>query len=173
MSKSEKSRRDTSTESNHKPKPATGPLTLLIATRKGAFFLRGGKNRGKWKLSEPIFLGHMVHHIVQDPRDPETAWVFPMDGTEVWPRTSPDGKPAAYVTHDAGESWKRLDKGLPRKHAWLTVKRQAMTADSHDPVGLYFGTTSGEVGAALTKARSGSASPGTCLTFMRSRWRSI
>ena len=369
MSKSHKSNKETSAaETNHKPKPAKGPLALLIATRKGAFILRGGKDRGKWKLSEPIFLGHTVHHIMQDPRDrhtilmacrtghlgptvfrssdtgrswieartppafpkapegekgrvvdhvfwltpghssepgvwyagsspqglfrsedgganwegisgfndhpmrdtwvgglgdgtpdgpkmhsvlidprdpnhmylgmsgggvfestnrgadwkplnkgcvadflpipdpeyghdphcvrlhpmmpdrlyqqnhcgiyrmerdegvwvrigdnmpkevgdigfpmvlhprdPDTAWVFPMDGTTVWPRTSPDGKPAAYVTRNAGQSWKRLGKGLPKKHAWLTVKRQAMTADSHDPIGIYFGTTSGEV----------------------------
>ena len=28
---------------------------------------------------------------------------------------------------------------------WFTVKRQAMTVDDGDPVGVYFGTTSGEV----------------------------
>ena len=31
--------------------------------------------------------------------------------------------------------------------SWLTVKRQAMTADSDEPVGVYFGTTSGELWA--------------------------
>ena len=31
----------------------------------------------------------------------------PMDGTDVWPRVSPQGRPAAYVTHDAGRSWQR------------------------------------------------------------------
>ena len=35
--------------------------------------------------------------------------------------------------------------GLPASQAWWTVKRQAMTADAQDPVGLYFGTTSGEL----------------------------
>jgi hypothetical protein len=34
---------------------------------------------------------------------------------------------------------------LPKAQAWYTVKRQAMTADALDPVGLYFGTTGGEV----------------------------
>jgi hypothetical protein len=70
-----------------------------------------------------------------------------MDGSGVWPRTSPGGKPAAYVTRNAGKTWKRLDGGLPKQQAWLTVKRQAMTADAHGPVGLYFGTTGGEVWA--------------------------
>jgi len=35
--------------------------------------------------------------------------------------------------------------GLPAKQGWWTVKRQAFCADGHDPVGIYFGTTSGEV----------------------------
>ena len=77
--------------------------------------------------------------------DPDTVWVFPMDGGSVWPRVSPGGKPAAYVSRDAGRSWKRQDRGLPRAQGWFTVKRQAMCADARDPAGVYFGTTSGEV----------------------------
>ena len=46
---------------------------------------------------------------------PTRAWVFPMDGTTVWPRTSPDGEPAVYVTRNAGKTWQRLDAGLPRQ----------------------------------------------------------
>ena len=69
------------------------------------------------------------------------------DGSTVWPRTSPGGKPAVYATRNGGETWKRLDAGLPPGQAWWTVKRQAMTADAQDPVGLYFGTTSGELWA--------------------------
>ena len=106
------------------------------------------RDEGTWvRIGDnmPKKVGDIGFPMVLHPRDPDTAWVFPMDGTTVWPRTSPDGKPAAYVTHDAGKKWKRLDKGLPRKHAWLTVKRQAMTADSHAPIGIYFGTTNGEV----------------------------
>ena len=45
------------------------------------------------------------------------------------------------------DSWQRLDGGLPGAQAWWTVKRQAMCADDQDPVGLYFGTTSGELWA--------------------------
>ena len=95
----------------------------------------------------PREIGDIGFPIVLHPRDPRTAWVFPMDGTQVWPRTSPGGKPAVYATRDAGKAWQRLDRGLPPSQAWLTVRRQAMTADSGDPVGIYFGTTSGEVWA--------------------------
>ena len=36
---------------------------------------------------------------------------------------------------------------MPRAQGWVTVKRQAMCGDTRDPVGLYFGTTGGEVWA--------------------------
>ena len=57
-------------------------------------------------------------------------WVLPMDGTTVWPRTSPGGKPAVYTTRNAGKTWQRLDAGLPKEQAWWTVKRQAMCGDA-------------------------------------------
>jgi hypothetical protein len=94
----------------------------------------------------PKDVGDIGFPIELHPRDPSTAWVFPMDGTDVWPRTSPEGRPAVFVTRDAGESWTRSDRGLPEA-GWFTVKRQAMTVDDADPVGVYFGTTSGEVWA--------------------------
>jgi photosystem II stability/assembly factor-like uncharacterized protein len=104
---------------------------------------------GRWVRvgdNMPRDVGDIGFPVELHPRDPDTAWVFPMDGTDVWPRTSPDGRPAAFVTRDAGESWTRCDDGLPER-AWFTVKRQAMTTDDGDPVGVYFGTTSGELWA--------------------------
>jgi hypothetical protein len=93
----------------------------------------------------PKRVGDIGFPLVVHPRDADTVWVFPMDGTTVWPRTSPDGRPAVYATRNGGETWQRLAAGLPEKQAWWTVKRQAMTADASDPLGLYFGTTSGEL----------------------------
>ena len=95
----------------------------------------------------PKKVGDIGFPLVLHPRDPATVWVFPMDGTSVWPRTSPGGKPASYITRNSGKSWTRQDTGLPAEQGWLTVKRQAMCADAHDPVGVYFGTTNGEVWA--------------------------
>jgi hypothetical protein len=93
----------------------------------------------------PKEVGDIGFGIVLHPRDPDTCWVFPMDGTTVWPRTSPGGRPATYRTRDGGASWERQDRGLPREQGWFTVKRQAFAADPFDPVGLYFGTTGGEI----------------------------
>ena len=95
--------------------------------------------------SMPGKVGDVGFPMVVHPRNADTAWVLPMDGNTVWPRTSPEGRPAVYATRNAGKTWQRLDSGMPEKQAWWTVKRQAMTADASDPVGLYFGTTSGEL----------------------------
>jgi len=108
--------------------------------RPSTTWVRIGKNM-------PKNVGDIGFPIVVHPRDADRAWVFPMDGSTVWPRVSPGGKPAAYVTHNGGKTWMRQDKGFPRANAWWTVKRQAMTLDIQEPVGLYLGTTSGEIWA--------------------------
>ncbi|HVK53469.1 MAG TPA: glycosyl hydrolase [Burkholderiales bacterium] len=107
-------------------------------SRPEGVWVRIGKNM-------PADVGDIGFPIELHPRDPNTVWVFPMDGTTVWPRVSPGGKPAAYISRDAGETWSRQSNGLPAQDGWFTVKRQAMCNDTHAPVGLYFGTTSGEV----------------------------
>jgi hypothetical protein len=93
----------------------------------------------------PKRVGDVGFPMVVHPRDADTAWVFPMDAATVWPRTAPEGRPAAYVTRNAGRTWQRLDQGLPEAQAWWTVKRQAMTADALATPALYLGTTSGEL----------------------------
>ncbi len=101
-------------------------------------WVRIGKNM-------PKKVGDIGFPMVVHPRDEDTAWVFPMDGTMVWPRTSPGGKPAVYVTRNGGKRWQALATGFPSSQAWWTVKRQAMTVDAMSSVGLYLGTTSGEL----------------------------
>jgi hypothetical protein len=93
----------------------------------------------------PKKVGDIGFTMIVHPRDDDVAWVLPMDGTTVWPRTSPGGAPAVYSTRNGGRTWQRQANGLPSEQAWWTVKRQAMTRDARDPVGLYFGTTSGEL----------------------------
>jgi photosystem II stability/assembly factor-like uncharacterized protein len=97
--------------------------------------------------SMPKKTGDIGFPIAVHPRDANTAWVFPMDGATVWPRTSPGGVPSAFVTRNGGKSWTRLSNGFPAAQAWWTVKRQAMAVDAQDTVGVYFGTTSGELWA--------------------------
>jgi photosystem II stability/assembly factor-like uncharacterized protein len=77
-----------------------------------------------------------------------------MDGSRVWPRTALGGKPAVYVSRNGGKSWRRQDQGLPRTQAWFTVLRQAMCADNAARLGLYFGTTQGEIWASSDEGDS-------------------
>src|SRR5438309_1614302 len=105
-------------------KPATGSIALLIGTRKGAFILRSDRSRRTWKLSEPIFLGHIVHHLVLDPRDRRTLLAAT--------RTGHLG-PTVFRSTDSGKTWKEAQappafpkvpegqKGLVVDHVfWLT-----------------------------------------------------
>lgn len=99
----------------------------------------------------PKDIGDIGFPMTLHPRDPNMLWVFPMDGTSVWPRMSVAGKPAVYCSRDGGASWRRQAKGLPAGQAWFTVKRQAMSADQTvaGGIGIYFGTTCGEVWASF------------------------
>jgi photosystem II stability/assembly factor-like uncharacterized protein len=102
----------------------------------------------------PKKVGNIGFPMTLHPRDPDTAWVFPMDGSDVWPRTSPGGNPAVYRTQNGGKTWQRQDAGLPEAQAYWTVKRQAMTHDGMAPLGLYFGTTSGELWGSRNEGES-------------------
>ena len=101
----------------------------------------------------PKEVGDIGFVIGVHPKDTSRAWVFPMDGTDVWARTSPNGQPAVYETQDAGQSWIKRNSGLPDR-GWFTVKRQALAVDDSQPAGIYFGTTSGEVWASTDEGEN-------------------
>ena len=123
----------------------SNPDRLYQQNHCGIYRRDGGGAWVRIGRSMPKSVGDIGFPLVVHPRNDKTLWVLPMDGTMVWPRTSPGGKPAVYATKNAGGTWQRLDGGFPKQQAWWTVKRQAMCGDAQDPVGLYFGTTSGEL----------------------------
>ena len=55
-----------------RPSGPTRQVTLLVATRKGAWFYHGDPARGSWRTDGPHFLGHVISHVVLDPRDGRT-----------------------------------------------------------------------------------------------------
>lgn len=81
--------------------------------------------------------------IVVHPRDEERAWVIPLVADV--DRVTPDGRLRVYGTRDGGEAWAPATRGLPQEDVYLTLLRQAFCHDGGDPLGLYFGTTSGDV----------------------------
>jgi photosystem II stability/assembly factor-like uncharacterized protein len=75
--------------------------------------------------------------------DPETIYVVPIKSdSEHYP---PDGKLRVYRSRTGGNEWEELTKGLPQKNCYVNVLRDAMSVDSLDPCGIYFGTTGGQV----------------------------
>ena len=91
--------------------------------------------------------------MVSHPRDPDTAWTIPLNGADKG-RFVPDGKPAVWRTTDRGASWTREATGLPPKDAYLTVLREAMARDTLDPVGITFGTETGQLWHSSDEGRS-------------------
>jgi len=134
---------------------ASNPDRLWQQNHCGVY--RMDREEGRWErvgANLPAEVGDIGFPLVVSPFDPDTVWVFPMDGTDVWPRTAPSGRPALWRTTDGGASWERQDRGLPSENAWWTVKRQCLAQDLHDPLGLYLGTTSGEVWGSINNGRS-------------------
>jgi hypothetical protein len=82
--------------------------------------------------------------MVAHPRDPDTCWVIPLSTPEEG-RYMPNGQAATWRTRDRGATWTRLDNGLPSRDAFLSVLREAMARDTLDPVGITFGTSTGQL----------------------------
>ncbi|MBI2775972.1 MAG: exo-alpha-sialidase [Chloroflexi bacterium] len=91
--------------------------------------------------------------IAAHPRDPETIWTIPLNAADQG-RFMPDASAAVWRTHDGGDSWIRSGDGLPERDAYVGVLREAMAADRLDPVGVYFGTSTGQVYASADEGRS-------------------
>ena len=85
-----------------------------------------------------------------DPKS-KSAFVIPLDGDGL--RIPKDGKLAIYRTQSQGQSWTSTSKGLP-ENIFASVLRGAMAIDSHDPAGVYFGTSSGNLFASADLGES-------------------
>ena len=78
------------------------------------------------------------------PRDPATGWVIPLSHPEEG-RYAPGGSLGVWRTNDSGDSWQRHGDGLPQENAFVGVYREAMAVDRLDPVGVFFGTSTGQL----------------------------
>ena len=90
--------------------------------------------------------------MAMHPRNPDCVYVIPVESDEF--RCTCDGRLRVYRTRNAGGSWEALARGLPQKGAHETVLRDAMTTDSYDPLGIYFGTRSGKLFGSNDEGRS-------------------
>lgn len=75
--------------------------------------------------------------------EPETIYVVPIKSDSE--HVPPEGKLRVYRSRSGGNEWEPLTKGLPQKNCYVNVLRDAMSVDSLDECGVYFGTTGGQV----------------------------
>jgi photosystem II stability/assembly factor-like uncharacterized protein len=84
--------------------------------------------------------------------EPETIYVVPIKSdSEHFPL---DGKLRVYRSRTGGNEWEPLTKGLPQQDCYVNILRDAMSADSLQPCGIYFGTTGGQVYASADNGDS-------------------
>src|SRR5438876_510657 len=77
----------------------------------------------------------------------ETIYVVPIKSdSEHYP---PSGRLRVYRSRTGGNDWEALTKGLPQRNCYVNVLRDAMSVDSLEPCGVYFGTTGGQVYASV------------------------
>ena len=72
-------------------------VLVLVATRKGAWLYHGDAARRTWRADGPHFLGHIVHHLVLDPRDGRTLLAAAKTGHL---------GPTVFRSTDLGRTWK-------------------------------------------------------------------
>ncbi|MGW0801425.1 WD40/YVTN/BNR-like repeat-containing protein [Nonomuraea sp. NPDC002799] len=96
--------------------------------------------------------------IVVHAHEPDTVYVVPIKSeSEHYP---PDGELRVYRSRTGGGEWEPLNKGLPEDPCYVNVLRGAMTVDSLDPCGVYFGTTGGQLFASADEGDSWEAIAG-------------
>jgi len=131
-----------------KSKPAVGRkiqpakarrILVMVATRKGAWLYHGDAARKSWRADGPHFLGHVISHVVLDPRDgrtllaaAKTGHLGPtifrsMDLGRTWKEAA---QPPAFAKAPEGQTGRAVDHTF-----WLTPGRAA------DPGVWYAGTS--------------------------------
>jgi len=90
--------------------------------------------------------------MAMHPRNPDCVYIVPVESDQF--RCACDGRLRVYRTRSGGASWESLARGLPQKQAYETVLRDAMTVDSLDPAGVFFGTRSGQLFGSCDEGRT-------------------
>src|SRR5512146_1941379 len=110
-------------------KPASRPrpsrkVLVLVATRKGAWMLHGDTKRNNWRVDGPHFLGHIINHLVLDPRDGRTLLAAAKTGHL---------GPTIYRSTNLGKSWQESPRppAFKKQEGGRTVKRTFWLTPAH------------------------------------------
>lgn len=117
------------------------PARMYLQNHPGVY--RTDNEARSWVTIENGLPSDFGFPMVTHPRRSGTIYTFPLTKDEF--RIPPDGVPRVWRSRDAGASWQPLGKGLPEENGYFTVLRDAFSADTLDPAGLYFGTRGGQL----------------------------
>jgi photosystem II stability/assembly factor-like uncharacterized protein len=135
-----KTHKDVGTCVHHMILDPRNPDRLFQQNHQGVFrSTNGGKN---WKRIEEGLPHIFGFPMVMLPNDSDTLFIVPQESDEF--RFANEGQLAVYRSTNGGDSWQALRDGLP-DNAYAGVLRQAMTTDTCDDPGIYFGTNTGQI----------------------------
>jgi photosystem II stability/assembly factor-like uncharacterized protein len=77
------------------------------------------------------------------PHESERFYVMPEEGDFF--RVMANKEFAVYETENAGRTWKKRNKGMPKEKAYVGCYREGLATDRLDPVGVYAGTRMGHL----------------------------
>jgi photosystem II stability/assembly factor-like uncharacterized protein len=126
------------------------PETLYLQFHNGVF--RSDDGAQTWQSIEDGLPSNFGLPMAIDPNNPDRAFVIPL--VSEMDRVTFDGRVRVYETTDRGASWTALTEGLPQEGAYLTTLRQAFCTDGQDPLGMFFGATSGDLYGTADGGRS-------------------
>ena len=129
------------------PHPIT-PGLLYQQNHCGVY--RTDSNGDEWEDITEGLPSRFGFVLALHPRQPDTLYVLPEDealGTDVGGgiRYVSGGRCRVFRSRNGGQDWEPLTAGLPQEHAYVHVLREGMATDGQDPLGIYLGTTSGQV----------------------------
>lgn len=104
---------------------------------------RSDDDGGSWIRVGDGLPGEFGFPTAIDPNDPDACYFVPHDSDQS--RMPYGGALAVFRTQDAGATWQRLCQGLPQHGFHQTVYRHALGQDGGDPLGLYLGSSGGEL----------------------------
>ena len=126
------------------------PERLFLQNHWGLY--RSDDYAGKWTDIANGLPSDFGFAIAVHPRDPDCVYILPVESDQF--RCACDGRLRVFRTRNSGASWEPLSRGLPQKGAYETVLRDAMAVDSFDPMGIYFGTRSGQIFASSDEGKN-------------------
>jgi hypothetical protein len=108
----------------------------------GTGVLRSDDSGHSWQSISKGLPSDFGFPILVHPHQPDTIYVVPLDPPT---RTCPGAAPGVWRSENAGNSWRKLANGLPKKETYFTVLRDGLDVDELPTPALYFGTTTGQL----------------------------